>query len=94
MINRIPSPSASDVFDMLLAVTAWHESIANQYQDGEMSQEVYDHECSMQLQRLMSYASCVNSTNDTNLSEFWNRHRSFAEWGFIKPRYEGYEFLA
>lgn len=92
-MNRIPSPSKTDVFDILLAISAWHEGLSNQYQDGEMSKETYDHECSKQFLRILSCADCVTSINEQNLVEFWTRHRNFADWGLVQPRDDVYQFL-
>jgi hypothetical protein len=93
-MSQIPTPSKMDVFDILLAVAAWHENLSNQYQDGEMSKETYDHECSKQFQRLLSYANCVTSVNEQSLIEFWTRHKNFAEWGLVNPRTDAYSFLS
>ncbi len=92
-MNQIPNPSKLDVYDVLMALAAWHENMVNQYQDGEVSKEVYDHECLKQFQRLLSLANCVDSTNELGLIEFWTRHRDFSEWSLLKPRDDAYLFL-
>lgn len=92
-MSQIPNPEKADVFDVLMAIAAWHENLENQYQDGEMSQETYNRECSKQFQRLLYFAGCINSANETNLIEFWTRHRNFADAGLLQPRSDGYPFL-
>jgi hypothetical protein len=95
MPEDVPIPNCNDILDMIIAVTAKNDTEANRYHDGEMSSELYLQTCLAHMSEITWIVSCNHlSSGDMRLIDFWTRHRNFAKWNLVKPRPDGYEFLA
>lgn len=92
--ESIPIPRCEDILDMIVAVVAKNDTESNRYYDGETSLESYLSACSSHMSEIMWVVTCKSLADTEGLIHFWTKHRNFSEWGLIKPRPGGYEFLA
>jgi hypothetical protein len=92
--ESIPRPRCEDILDMVVAVVAKNDTESNRYYDGETSTDSYLGTCARHMSEIMWVVACKSLVDKECLIEFWTKHRNFAEWGLLKPRPDGYEFLA
>lgn len=87
-------PAQTEILGFIAGVAGWHEKISVQYFEDSLSVEEYAEEVSRMLERVLRYARLNSSSSQQDVLEFWNHHRNFAEWNFVTPREDGYEFLS